>query len=173
MLPNRGMGGIVPESITLYLDLKPGEKADFEIVGLAAAAFAEAVKEIAFILEPDTQVRLEFESGLEGSLKLKAVLKTLQSRDGRQGLLIGIISAVGLVLINDIRTYGVGKLLDRYLMPEQRQQLSDEDIERIARAVKGVNEGKIAKAPVQEMYRQLARIIHPIDSPVAQTCVLA
>jgi hypothetical protein len=69
----------VAESITLYLGLKPGEKADFEVVGLAAAAFAEAVKEIAYILEPGTEVRLEFESGLEGSLKLKALLKTAQS----------------------------------------------------------------------------------------------
>jgi hypothetical protein len=59
----------VAESITLYLGLKKGEKADFKIVGLAAAAFAEAVKEIAFILEPGLQVKLEFESGLEGSLK--------------------------------------------------------------------------------------------------------
>lgn len=145
------------ETITLYLGLKPGEKADFEVVGLAAAAFAEMVKEIAYFQEPLTEVRLEFESGLEGSLELKAILKTLGSGDGRRGLLIGIISTVGILLINDIRTYGVGKLLDRYLMPEQRQQLSDEDIQRIANAVKDVTEGKIAKAPAQNMYRQLDR----------------
>jgi hypothetical protein len=147
----------VAESITLYLELKPGEKADFEIVGLAAAAFAEVVKEIAFILEPGLQVKLDFESGLEGSLKLEAILKSLNTADGRRGALVGIISAVGLMLVTDLRQYGVGKLLDRYLMPEQRQSLSDEDIERIARAVRGVHEGTVAKAPVKEMYRQLER----------------
>jgi hypothetical protein len=99
---------MVAESITLYLGLKPGEKADFEVVGLAAAAFAEAVKEIAYILEPGTEVRLEFESGLEGSLKLKALLKTLGSAKGRRGVLIGIISTVGLVLINDVRQSPIG-----------------------------------------------------------------
>lgn len=145
------------ESITLYLDLKPGEKADFEVVGLAAAAFAEAVKEIAFILEPGLQIKLDFESGLEGSLKLEAILKSLNAADGRRGALVGIVSAVGLMLVTDLRQYGVGKLLDRYLMPEQRQSLSDEDIERIAKAVRGVHEGRIAKAPVKEMYRQLER----------------
>jgi hypothetical protein len=84
----------VAEAITLYLGLKPGEKADFEVVGLAAAAFAEAVKEIAYILEPATEVRLEFESGLEGSLELKAILRKLGSREAR-GVLIGIV-ATGL-----------------------------------------------------------------------------
>jgi hypothetical protein len=156
-LPTGEAGGNVAESITLYLDLKPGEKADFEIVGLAAAAFADAVKEIAFILEPGIQVKLEFESGLEGSLKLKAVLKSLKSSDGRRGALVGIISTVGLVLVNDFRQYGVSKLLDSYLMPEQRQSLSDEDIARIANAVADVERGRIAKAPVEEMYRQLDR----------------
>jgi hypothetical protein len=147
----------VAESITLYLDLKPGEKADFEVVGLAVAAFAEAVKEIAFILEPGLQVKLDFESGLEGSLKLEAILKSLNTPDGRRGALVGIISAVGLMLVTDLRQYGVGKLLDKYLMPEQRHSLSDEDIERIAKAVNGVHEGRIARAPVKEMYRQLER----------------
>jgi hypothetical protein len=147
----------VAEEITLYLGLKPGEKADFEVVGLAAAAFAEAVKEISYILEPGTDVRLEFESGLEGSLKLKAILRSLSSTDGRRGALVGVVSAVGLILINDVRQYGVGKLLDSYLMPEQRLHLSDDDIERIAKAVKNVNDGKIAKTPVQQMYRQLER----------------
>ena len=145
------------EEITLYLGLRPGEKADFEVVGLAAAAFAEAVKEISYILEPGTEIRLEFDSGVEGSLKLKAILKALGSSERRRGALIGVISTVGLVLVNDVRMYGVGKLLDSYLMPEQRVHLSDDDIERIAKAVKDVNDGKIAKAPVQQMYRQLER----------------
>lgn len=145
------------EAIILYLGLDPGEKADFEIVGLAAAAFAEAVKEIAYVQEPGLDIRLEFESGLEGSLKLKAILKSLKEPEGRRGALVGIVSTVGLVLINDIRTYGVAKLLDHYLIPQQRQELSQQDIERIAKAVHDISTGKIAKAPVREMYRQLER----------------
>jgi hypothetical protein len=147
----------VAEELTLYIGLKKGELADFEIVGLAAAAFAEAVKDIAYVLEPGIEVRLEFESGETGSLKLKALLKSLSTKDGQRGALVAVLSTVGLVLTNDVRTYGVGKLLDRYLLPEQRQQLSDEDIERIAKAVKAVSDGKLAKAPVQEMYKQLDR----------------
>jgi hypothetical protein len=68
------------ETISLYLDLKPGQKADFEVVGRTAAAFAEAVKEIAFIIEPGMEVKLEFDSGTEGSLSLNALLKNANTR---------------------------------------------------------------------------------------------
>jgi hypothetical protein len=58
------------ETITLYLGLKPDERADFEVVGRAAASFAEAVREISYILEPDLEVRLEFDSGTRGQPKI-------------------------------------------------------------------------------------------------------
>ena len=161
------------EEITLYIGLKEGEKADFEIVGLAAAAFAEAVKEISYILEPALEVRLEFESGETGSVKLKALLRSVKSKETRRGVLVGVLSTVGVALMHDVRTYGVGKVLDRYLLPDQRQQLSDEDIQRIAKAVRGVDEGKIAKRPMQEMYRQLDRdesveTVGPVAKPDAK-----
>jgi hypothetical protein len=148
---------MVEETITLYFGLKEGQRADFEVVGLSAAAFAEAVKEIAFILEPGLEVRLEFDSGTEGSLKLKAIIKSLKTPKSRQAALVSIIATIGLTLINDVRGYGVGKLLDQFLAPEQRKELSDDDIARVARAVIDINEGKFAKAPVQAMYKQLER----------------
>lgn len=163
------------ETLTLYLGLKEGQKADFEVVGLSAAAFAEAVKEISYILEPGLEVRLEFDSGTEGSLKLKAIIKSLNTPEGRRTALVSIIATIGLTLINDVRGYGVGKLLDDFLGSEQRKELSDEDITRIARAVIDINKGKIAKAPVQELYKQLERdtniesvgaITKPDDKPI-------
>jgi hypothetical protein len=137
--------------------LKEGEKADFEVVGRAAAAFAEAVKEISYILEPGLEVRLEFDSGTEGSLKLKAILKSVHSPESRRAALLAIIGTVGTVLITDLRGYGTGKLLDRLFAAEQRQQLSDEDVERIAKAVMDIKQGRIAKAPMQQMFKQLDR----------------
>jgi hypothetical protein len=142
------------ETISLYLDLKPGEKADFEVVGLTAAAFAEAVKEIAFILDPSLEVRLEFKSGTEGSLSLNAILKT---PEGRRGTVYGIILATSVMFISDARNWGVSKLLDYYFTKEERKQISDEDIDRIAKAVKGVDEGKIAKSQKQRIYKEIER----------------
>ncbi|MDB5695099.1 MAG: hypothetical protein JWN21_642, partial [Sphingomonas bacterium] len=45
--------------ISLYIDLEEGELADLEIVSRAAIAWAEAIREAAFILDPTVEVRVE------------------------------------------------------------------------------------------------------------------
>lgn len=143
------------ETVTLYVGLKEGEKADFEVVGLAAAAFAEAVKEISYILDPSLDIRIEFDSGTEGSLKLKAIVKTFRSKEGRRAALVTLVSTVGMMLVADLRGYGTGKLLDKFLDTEQRQQLSEDDIQRIAKAIVDIKEGRVAKEPVRIQCRDL------------------
>jgi hypothetical protein len=147
----------VQETISLYLELKRDEKAEFEVVGLAAAAFAEAVKEIAYVVEPGIEVRLEFDSGTEGSLRLSAILKSLGTAEGRRTALLTVIVTVATTLAHDVASYGLNKFLDLFLTSEQRQQLSDEDIERIVRAMKKAADGKIAKEPLQQIFKQLER----------------
>jgi hypothetical protein len=145
------------ETISLYLELKPGQKPDFEVVGLAAAAFSEAVKEIAYILDPGLEVRLEFESGTESSLSLNAVLKVLKTRDGQRGTLLGIVLGTSIAFVGDIRQWGSTRLLDHYFPKEERVQLDSADIERIASACAKVTEGKIASEPIKRVYKQLDR----------------
>jgi hypothetical protein len=103
MLPLGARGVVLEETITLYLGLKEGQEADFEVVGLSAAAFAEAVKEIAYILEPGLEVRLEFDSGTEGSLALNAIIKSLKTPEGRRTALVSVVATIGLMLVNDVR----------------------------------------------------------------------
>lgn len=159
MLPvgNGGEAICVSETIGLYLGLKRGQKADFEIIGLTAVAFAEVVREIAEIIEPGLEFRLEFDSGTKSSLTLNGILKSLKTPEGRKNAVIGLIATVTLVLINDVRSYFIADLLDSFLAPEQRAQLSEEDVQRIARRVSEVLDGKIAKEPTQELFRQLER----------------
>jgi hypothetical protein len=147
----------VEETISLYLELKEGEKPDFEVIGLAAAAFAEAVKEIAYILDPGMDVRLEFDSTTEASLSLNALFKTLRTRDGQIGTAIGVILGTSAAFLGDARQWGVGKLLDKLVSTETRQSLTDEDIKRISETCKKVSDGKIAKEPIRELYKQLDR----------------
>jgi hypothetical protein len=61
------------------------------------------------------------------------------------------------LLARDLFSYGLDKFLDQFLTPEQKQQLSDEDIERIVRAMKKAADGKIAKEPSRELFKQLER----------------
>jgi len=142
------------ERISLYIGLEPGAKADFEVVGRAATAFADVVKEIAFILEPGLEVKLEFDSGTEGSLSLNAILK---SPTEKRSVLIAIAITVGGWFVSDLRSYGVAKFMDAYLAPEQKAVLTDDDVDRIAKRLKNVIDGKLAKEPVQQVYRELER----------------
>jgi hypothetical protein len=157
MLPLGWGGANLQETISLYLELKPGEKPDFEVVGLAAAAFAEAVKEIAYILDPGLEVRLEFESGTESSLILNAVLKILKSRDGQRGTVLGIVVGTSIAFVGDVRQWGSTQLLDYYFSKEKRLELSDNDVKRIASACKDITSGKIASDPIKRVYEQLDR----------------
>jgi hypothetical protein len=158
MLP-AGAGETVlqEETISLYLELEPGKRADFAVVGLASAAFAETVKEIAFILDPGLEVRLEFKSGTEGSTSLNAILKTLKSREGQRGTIIGIVIGTSMAFVSDVRQWGSGKLLDHYFSEEKRQRLSEEDIKRIAGVCQNISDGKIASSSIKQVYQQLRR----------------
>jgi hypothetical protein len=147
----------VQETVSLYLELERGEKAEFEVVGLTAAAFAEMVREATYVVEPGIEVRLEFDSGTEGSLRLKAIIKSLRTPEGRRTALISVIVTVAAMLARDLFSYGLDKFLDHYLTSEQKQQLSDEDIERILRAMEKAAQGKIAKEPTQQLFNQLER----------------
>jgi hypothetical protein len=145
------------EPISLYLDLPSGEKPDLEIVALASIALVSAVKEAAYILDPGMEVTLDFASGTEGSLSLNTIIKNIKKSAADPATL----KAIGLIVLtwfaNDIRTYGVAKFLDHYLPNEQRQTISDADLARITDALQKAMDGKIARAPVQQVYRELER----------------
>lgn len=89
------------ETISLYLDLEPSKKADFEVVGQATAAFAEVVREIAYHLEPGLQISFEFESGEEGSLKLRGILKAPKSK---RAAMTAIAVTVASAMVQDLRS---------------------------------------------------------------------
>ncbi len=139
-------------TVSLYLDLEPGKKPDLEVVARAALAYVEAIKEAGFILNPGMDVSVEFVSGTEGSLSLNTILKSVRPDPVA-------LRAVALIILgwfaSDLRTYGVIKFLDTYLPTEQRATLSDEDIKRIMRALQQSLDGKIAKEPVNQVYREI------------------
>ena len=141
-------------TVSLYLDLEPGKKPDLEVVARAALAYVEAIKEAGFMLNPGMDVSVEFVSGTEGSLSLNTILKSVRPDPVA-------LRAVALIILgwfaSDLRTYGVIKFLDAYLPTEQRATLSDDDIKRTTRALQQSLDGKIAKEPVNQVYRELER----------------
>jgi hypothetical protein len=91
-------------------------------------------------------VKLEFESGIEGSLILKALLKDKKLKPERRAALLLIILTVAGWFVADLRTYGVGKFLDQYLAPIQRCGTPN----KIARQIK---HGPHKRAGEHDLYR--------------------
>jgi len=144
--------------LSLYLDLDEGENADLVVVAQASLALASAIKEIAYIIDPGLEIGIDFASGTEGSLSLNTILKTLRRTTIPSHITLRTIALVVIGWLgNDLRTYGVTKFMDQLFSPEQRQSLSDDDIKKITDALQNTLEGKIAKAPMQHLYREIER----------------
>lgn len=65
-------------SLSLYFDLKEGEKADLEVVAQAAIHWVGAIRAVARQIDPDMNVRVEIIDASEGSLSLNTVLDFLE-----------------------------------------------------------------------------------------------
>ena len=63
--------------LSLYLDLEKGATADLEVVSRAALAWSAAIKDLAFILDPSIEIRVEIASGTPGSFSLNSLIRTV------------------------------------------------------------------------------------------------
>lgn len=140
--------------ITLYLDLEDGASADLEIVAAASIAWSRAIKELAFIIDPSAEVRVELRSGTEGSLGLNTLIRLMKGIDRKA--LPGIMIGLALWFGKETAAWVYGNFLDDVTQQEQHEQhepLSDEDVDRIAEAItKGA-----ARQQIQRVYREVER----------------
>jgi len=152
------VSAIIPQSLSLYLELEEGQNADLVVIARTSLAFAEAVREIAYIIDPSLEITIDFASGTPGSLSLNTIIKNIKKTKVPNATLKTIAFVVLGWLGNDLRAYGVGKFMDELVFPiEQRQGLSDSEIRRIAQALQNTLDEKIAKSPVQKIYREVER----------------
>lgn len=157
--------------LSLYLDLEPGTSADLDVVAKAALAWSAALKEIAFVVDPGLHLRVELESGTQGSLSLNARLRSVLPAIKTAGAQVRaavtepqvirtvIVTAAMWVVMNSAE-YTFTRVMD-YLTgadaPPEANQLSDEDKADIARRVVEALRNEETRAPVRSMYRELER----------------
>jgi hypothetical protein len=70
----------VDGSISLYFTLKPGEKADLEVVATAALEWLESARAAAREIEPNAQISVELVDADESSLRLNTILDFIESQ---------------------------------------------------------------------------------------------
>lgn len=143
------------QEVSLYLDLKDGMKVDLATAARAALAFDAALKEIAFSLDPFATVRVELESGTEGSLSLNSIITAAKLDETR---LKAIARGIAAFFAADTASYTYQKVLDHFVEePEAHQSMSKEEIDQLATAVLRIVESKAAEKQVGRIYQELQR----------------
>lgn len=157
--------------LSLYLDLEAGSSADLDVVAKAALAWSAAIKEIAYVVDPSVQVRLELESGTPGSLSLNTVIKSIVPATKSAGAYIRgaasdpqtvrtIIVTGAMWLAMNTAEYTFEKALDFLTgadAPPEAQVLSDKDKADIAQRVVDALRNEDAKRPARAVFRELER----------------
>jgi hypothetical protein len=126
------------------------------VVARAALAITAAIQDLAYVIDPSLDIRIELASGTEGSLSLNAILRNLKDHKG-QSLTLG---AVAIVIMSWLGThaldYGFEKAADlitdadhEAFTPAQHKELTD----IVTKAV----EGQVAHQHVQRFYREIER----------------
>lgn len=143
------------QEVSLYLELQEGRKADLATAARAALAFDAALKEIAFSLDPFASIRVELESGTEGSLSLNSIINAAKLDKAR---LKAIAWGIAAFFVADTSSYTYQKILDRlFSEPEIHQTMTQEEIEKLASAIVRIFESKAAENQVGRIYQELQR----------------
>src|SRR5262249_8579726 len=100
--------------VSLFIDLEEGRRADLEVIARASLAFAAAVKEAAFMIDPSLEVHLELVSGTEGSLKLNQIIKAVKRVTGLDEALASKTLALVVILwfVNHGLDWSFEKVMD-------------------------------------------------------------
>ncbi len=144
--------------ISLYLDLAEGESANIEVVAKAALAWSAAVKELAYVIDPSMEVEIELISGTEGSLDLNACLKAFAKFAEQKPKLATVIVTSLTWFMVQTGSYTYERVLDWLTgkdAPPVVRQLSQSEVEAIAREVVAAQEKQVAADQRRQLFHEL------------------
>lgn len=146
--------------ISLYFDIEEGQSPDLEVIARASLAWNDLIKEIIAVVDPSAEVRVEFLSGTVGSRSINSVVKAVWKVAVEHPWTSGPLAAIAGVFLLALPTHLADDTVD-YVLEEvfghQDDQLSDDDVTRVAKAVADMERNKCAVELRREIYRQAER----------------
>lgn len=140
--------------LTLYLDLASGEKPDVTTAARTMLAFEDAIKEIMYVLDPSANLRIEFESGTEGSLRLNTIVRALQKRGLDKRKILALIFSVVLWLANSTGDFIYHKILDS-LVAEQSISVTDQEFTSAITDARQIHENGVGEKQIRQIFREI------------------
>jgi len=144
-------------TFSLYIDLESGRVADLDVVARAALAFSAAVREAAKTIDPFLDIRVEIESGTEGSLKLNTIFRAIKKLSPNKITLTALVGIGISWFATDLRQYGMDKLFDHLFKsdPSINHNISENERKEIIEIVNDIIAKKVASEFVEQVYREL------------------
>jgi hypothetical protein len=125
-------------------------------VARAAIAFASAIREAAYIIDPSLEIKLELISGTEGSLSLNSIIKSIKVGDILSKRNLITLAFLGIAWFRqETISWIYHEILDHVSGKTEPQQLSEDDVESIAKRIAHFLEHPIAQDQVETVYRIL------------------
>lgn len=143
------------QDLNLYLDLEPGEFADLEVVARASLAFASAVREIAFVVDPSIVISLELESSTKGSLSINSVVRFIKQQVADPVTRKVILYTMVAWLTKEAGAALLNITIENIIRNEP--EISEQDATRIAEKVLELLNKQVAIRPVQELFREVEK----------------
>ncbi len=146
-------------TLSLYLDLEPGRKADLEVVARASLAWAAAIREMAASVDPMSEVRIELVDGTEGSLSLNALIRLVRSAVPSKTAAKAVILSVLLWMSEKAIEWSYEQVLDavREYVAHRSEHKGEAEQQQIARDVHAALNSGSAEPPRRQMFRELER----------------
>lgn len=146
--------------LSLYFQLRKGEKADLEVVAAAALAWVESLRAAAQAIDPDADLRVEIVDAEESSLSIRTLLKWFEThveqrleRFERGGQKLPrtkkLAVALGAFLI-----FTAPQTFDFYFGEDE---FTKEDREKLDELVKIAKDNKDVQAARRRFYRAIER----------------
>jgi hypothetical protein len=158
MLERVGRQKLSDGEISLYLGLQKGQKADLEVVALAALEWVAGMRAAALEIDPEAQIRIEFVDANESSLRLNVILDWLEKQleqiqvgSGRYPRLRKLAIALAIfIVVSGPQTYD-------FYFGDKTVSLSEEDRHLLNELLDKTRENPEVKARKQKFFKTLER----------------
>jgi hypothetical protein len=143
--------------ISLYFDISEQASPDLEIIANASIAWSRLLKEIAAVVEPDIEIRVEFLSGTIGSRSINSIVKAVKKVSNEHPLTVGpllAISGVFLLAIPNHAASDASQNVMEWFGHTDTVTLDEESARRVAEQVVKLEHNMRAVELRQEVYRE-------------------
>lgn len=141
--------------LSFYIDIEPDRSPEWEVVARASLEFAAGVRELAYMIDPSFEFRLELDRGEEGSLWLKGLIRWVRGLGHAHPTMMTVAISAASWFTLETGSYALTKAYDALLddgqpdtvliAPEQLKEMRESADRAVQSTVAGEHFSRVYK----------------------------